>query len=298
MSEGTVVGFIGLGNLGAPIAMRILSAGWPLRVWARRAATVEKFEARGATVSSSPRALGADCDVVGVCVRTDEEVLDVVLRPGDGLLAGMKPGAILMIHATVLPKTVDAIAQEASALSVHVLDAPVSGGPQRAVEGKLTVILGGEASQIARAQPVLQSFAAKIVHVGPVGSAQILKLLNNNLCYANIVMSIAALELAQSLGLDPQIAASVIRHSSGASAGFDVITEGASFRKITGPTSNVRKDAEHFLEFLAERGLLQNELTSISRTAPDRIAAHGAQIASSDGPAGGTASMHQPTRRQ
>jgi 3-hydroxyisobutyrate dehydrogenase len=282
MSADTIVGFIGLGNLGAPIALRILAAGWPLRVWARRASTVEEFKARGAIASTSPHALGADCDVVGVCVRTDEEVLDVVLRPGDGLLAGMKPGATLMIHATVLPKTVSAIEQQARAFSVHVLDAPVSGGPQRAAEGKLTVILGGETSVVARAQPLLQSFAAKIAHVGPVGSAQILKLLNNNLCYANIVMSIAALELAKSMGLDLQIVTSVIRQSSGASAGFNVITEDASFRKITGPTSNVRKDAEHLLEVLAEWGLLQNELTAISRTAANRITAYGAEVASAD----------------
>jgi 3-hydroxyisobutyrate dehydrogenase-like beta-hydroxyacid dehydrogenase len=278
MSGKMVIGFIGLGNMGAPMAQRIVAAGWPLQVWARRPQSLESLLAQGAVAAASPRALAAACDLVEICVGTDNEVTDVVLHHGHGVLAGMRSGTILALHSTLLPKTVIELERSARARGVHVLDAPVSGGAKGAAAGTLTVMVGGEAAHLARALPVFQSFASNIPHLGPVGSGQMMKLLNNNLCYANIALGISALELAEKLGFDPTFVASIIKVSSGGSAGFNVLIEESSFRKLSGPTSSVPKDVGHLLEVLRERGLSEEPLTRVSRTTADRIAAYAKHV--------------------
>ncbi len=271
MAERLAVGFIGLGNQGAPIAHRILAAGWPLHVWARRPEILAEFAAKGAVVAASPGEVAARSDILGVCVRTDDDVRDVLLRAGDGCFSQARPGALILLHSTLSPATVAEVGAAAAARGLRVLDAPVSGGPQGAAAGTMTVLAGGDAEDLARARPVLETFATDIPLLGPLGAGQMMKLLNNNLCYANVVTSIFALQLAESLGMDPAVAASVMRVSSGASTGLEIVHAEATLRKITGPTSNLPKDVGHLVNLIAARGLSDEPLTAISATAWDRV---------------------------
>lgn len=271
MAERLAVGFIGLGNQGAPIAHRILAAGWPLHVWARRPEILAEFAAKGAVVAASPGEVAARSDILGICVRTDDDVRDVLLRAGDGCFSQARPGALILLHSTLSPATVAEVGAAAAARGLRVLDAPVSGGPQGAAAGTMTVLAGGDAEDLARARPVLETFATDIPLLGPLGAGQMMKLLNNNLCYANVVTSIFALQLAESLGMDPAVAASVMRVSSGASTGLEIVHAEATLRKITGPTSNLPKDVGHLVNLIAARGLSDEPLTAISATAWDRV---------------------------
>lgn len=262
-------GFIGLGNQGLPIARRIAGAGFPLRIWARRAASLAPLADTPAIADDTPAALAAACDLIGICVVNDDDVREVLLT--HGLLAAMRPGAIVAIHATLLPDTVIALDTTARAHGVHLLDAPVSGGAHGATAGTMTVMVGGDPEPLARARPVFESFATTIAHLGPVGSGQMLKLLNNNLAYANLTMAINALELAARLGIDPAVAAPIIKASSGASVGLNILTDPTLFAKIGGLDSNLVKDVHHLTEVAARLGLADAELLAVSNTTSARI---------------------------
>src|SRR4051812_14682042 len=172
------VGFIGLGSQGAPMARRIVEGGYPLTVWARRPETIEPFADTEAAVAGTPAELGAASDVVGICVMADADVEDVLFR-ADGVLAGMAAGGVIAIHSTIHPDTCARVAQRARDRGVAVIDAPVSGGGGAAAQRKLLVMVGGEADHVARCQPVVETFGDPVLHLGPLGSGQMAKLVNN-----------------------------------------------------------------------------------------------------------------------
>jgi 3-hydroxyisobutyrate dehydrogenase-like beta-hydroxyacid dehydrogenase len=134
-------------------------------------------------------------------------------------------------------------------------------------------MVGGEPEVLAVARPVFEAFATTIAHLGPVGSGQMVKLLNNNLCYANVALGIHALQLAEKLGMDPAVTAEIIKVSSGASAGFGIIVDERMLRKISGQGSNLPKDVHHFAEVLAERGVESEPVTALSGAAADLLQA-------------------------
>lgn len=260
------VGFVGLGDQGAPIAERIAGAGFPLHLWARRAQSLAPF-ASTAEVSADLRALGAACDLVGVCVRGDDDVREVVLGDGNGILAGMRAGGVIAVHSTVLPATVVELAEVARERGVDVLDAPVSGGNRGAREGTLSILVGGGAEAFARAKPVFDAYGQMVLLLGPVGSGQTIKLINNNLVFAHMGLGLAALDIAEQLGMDRDVAASVIRNSSGASRGFDFLLDLIERYGGMRPNSNMPKDHAHFVELLAEHGISRNLLLDTATAA-------------------------------
>jgi 3-hydroxyisobutyrate dehydrogenase len=215
------VGFIGLGDQGAPMAEMILRRGFALDVWARRREAAAPLAALGATVRGSAAELGAGCDVVGLCVVDDAGVTDVAVD--QGLLDAMQPGSTLLIHSTVAPATCDQLAAKGRARGVDVLDAPVSGGRAAALRGALSVMVGGDPDAIARVHSVLASYGDPIRHVGSVGAAQAVKLVNNGLFVANVAMAAAALDLGHRLGVDSAMLAEVLSASSGRSAGLEAL---------------------------------------------------------------------------
>lgn len=263
------VGFIGLGDQGAPIARRILEAGFRVALWARRAETLTPFAGSGAIVKASPAALAADCDLLGICVVNEEDVKQVLLE--QGALAAMRPGGLIALHSTLLPGAVVELEALARARGVDLLDAPVSGGAKGAKAGTMTVMVGGAAEALERARPVLATFATHITHLGPPGAGQLIKLLNNNLAYANLSLGIEALELARALGMDAVAAARIIRTSSGMSTGFGILTDKTLFGKITGPTSNLAKDVHHLAAVAAERGLQDAGLLQVAAGTRQRL---------------------------
>ncbi len=279
------VGFVGLGHQGAPIAVRIAGAGYALSVWARRrptltalAAMLETAGAPPATEVGSLRELGADNDVVIVCVGDDADCEQVVLGEGDGVLAGMRAGSTLVIHSTLRPSTVVALADRAAERDVALLDAPVSGSRARAEDGTLTVIVGGDPGVIAGLAPLFDSYAGLVATVGPVGSAQLVKLLNNTLNYANMAMAASALELAVDLGMDEALVARILAASSGTSRGLAVITNDELLAKTLEPSAGARKIVPHFAAELAERGMQDPPLLAVAATAYDHLRARATRL--------------------
>lgn len=212
------VGFIGLGSQGAPIAVRMM-AGNRLTLWARRPEALAPFVDKGAHAAASVEELGVACDHVGVCVVNDADVVEVC----DRLIPAMRPGSLLAIHSTILPETCEALAGRAAERGVLLLDAPVSGGSPAAEAGTLTVMCGGSEETFAQALPVLRTFGAKIVLLGPAGAGQRAKIVNNALLAANMGLAHSALGIAEGIGVDRAALADLIQHSSGRSFGFEVV---------------------------------------------------------------------------
>ncbi|MCU1374269.1 MAG: hypothetical protein JWO68_1555 [Actinomycetia bacterium] len=272
----TTVGFIGLGDQGEHIAHRIRDGGFPLHVWARRESTLAPFVGTGTTFEASPAALGAACQIVGLCVNFDDDVRQVVLGDG-GVLDGMEPGGIIAVHATVAPTTVVEVAEAAKQRGVDVLDAPVSGARQGAIDGTMSVIVGGDDDVLERARPVFETFARTITRVGDIGAGQVTKVLNNNVNYANIALVLAARRIAEDLGLDVERTLDVMAASSGASFALGVARTEATMRLMAEP-QNMRSNVEILGVLLAERGIDGGELTALAAGAKARVVARVAEL--------------------
>jgi 3-hydroxyisobutyrate dehydrogenase len=205
------VGFIGLGSQGGPMARRIIEAGYPVTLWARRPATLEPFADTNAKIAGSPAELAAASDLVCVCVRDDADTEEVV----DAVLGGLAAGGVIAVHSTVHPDTCRRLAERARAGGVRLIDAPVSGGAPAAEAGRLLVMVGGDEETVEFCRPVLGSYGDPVVHLGPVGAGQVTKLLNNAAFTAHLGVAVSLLALGQSLGVDQLRLADVISHGSG-----------------------------------------------------------------------------------
>jgi 3-hydroxyisobutyrate dehydrogenase-like beta-hydroxyacid dehydrogenase len=212
------VGFIGVGSQGGPMAHRIVDAGMPLVVWARRPEALESYTAKGATPAASVAELGAQCEHVGVCVVNDADVRQICAE----LIPAMAPGGRIAIHSTVLPETVRELEAQAAARGIGLVDAPVSGGSPAAEAGTLTVMCGAEPATFEAARPVFETFGKLVVLLGPVGAGQQVKLINNAMLAANMGIAHAACDCAEALGVDRAALATLIKESSGRSMGFEI----------------------------------------------------------------------------
>ncbi|MEU5880537.1 NAD(P)-dependent oxidoreductase [Spirillospora sp. NPDC047279] len=216
------VGFIGLGSQGAPMARRIVDAGFPTTLWARRPASLEPFAGTPAKPAPTPADLAAESDLVCVCVVDDDDVTEVLTGDG-GVLAGLPAGGVIAVHSTVHPDTCRRLAERAAAQDVTLVDAPVSGGGPAAAEGRLLVMAGGDEGTVDRCRPVFAAYADPILHLGPVGAGQVAKLLNNVLFTANLATAVDALALGRALDVDPGTLAQVLTRGSGASFALERI---------------------------------------------------------------------------
>ncbi len=234
------MGFIGLGNIGGAMVARIIGAGFPTILWARRPSALERFRGEFVETAESPADLASRADIVGVCVWSDEDVEGVML--GDsGVLAGCRPGTVVAIHSTTQPATCRALADVGRELDVAVIDAPVSGGREGALAGTLVVAVAGDERAAERCLPVFATFGDEVVHLGPVGSAQFAKLVNNSLLAANLSMADDALTLGAMLGIPPEALARVLQRGTGRSYGLDVALGARG-------TAETRRAALPFLE--------------------------------------------------
>lgn len=240
------VGFIGLGNIGAAMATRLLEQ--PLWVHDVREQATAPFIEKGATAGTLAQ-LARECDVISIVVLTDAQVRTVV---GE-LLQHATPGTVIAIHSTIETQTAPELAEVASAKGVHVIDAPVSGGAMGAAEGRLAVMVGGEREAYELAKPVFQHWAALVLHLGPAGAGTQCKLARNLLTFAGFAVAAEASRLAEAAGLDLRKLAAVVRHSDGITGGPSAIM----IRQDTEPLSadnGLRPIFEH-TRTLAEKDL-------------------------------------------
>jgi 3-hydroxyisobutyrate dehydrogenase len=217
------VGFIGLGDMGAAIARRIIGAGFRTALWARRESTLEGFAPGSFQRCSSAAAVGGSADVVGLCVFNDADVREVAIE--QGLLAAMRKDSVLVIHSTVSPEVCEEVAAVGAARGVAVLDAPVSGARTGAEAGKLAVMVGGDSAALEKARPVLECFSSLIRLMGPIGSGQRMKILNNMLTFATGRLANVAIEEGQRFGLEPRAIIDILRAGSARSFSLDATVE-------------------------------------------------------------------------
>jgi 3-hydroxyisobutyrate dehydrogenase len=210
------VAVIGLGAMGLAMAERLAERGEAVRGWDRDPARRRLAEAAGVAVAEEA-ATGAE--VVILSLPNDEAVRAVAATlPA----AGMMADGVVVDTSTVAPETPRALAPRFAATGLAWLDAPVSGGPHGARAGRLTMMVGGEAEALARAMPVLEAIAAKVVHVGTSGAGAVAKLANNLLVAAHLLTAAEVLRLARRAGVDAEAALSVINGASGRSAATEV----------------------------------------------------------------------------
>jgi 2-hydroxy-3-oxopropionate reductase len=173
------IGFIGAGRMGRPMVTRLVEAGHDVAVLGRTTEKRTAIAQLGADPVADTAEVGVRADAVILCLFTDEQVRQVCLD--DDLPATMPPGSALVVHTTGSPRTVEAIAVRAARHDVDVVDAPVSGGPHNAAAGALTLFVGGAENAVTRVGPVLSCYGDPVLHVGPLGAGQKVKLVNNAL---------------------------------------------------------------------------------------------------------------------
>ena len=199
---GERVGFIGLGIMGAPMARHLLETGFPLTVHSRSPAPVDALVSDGAVRATSPAEVAGVSDVV-ITMLPDTPDVEHVMLGDDGVAAGAVAGALVIDMSTIDPGPTRAIAGQLRQHGVEMLDAPVSGGERGAIDGTLSIMVGGPDGAFARAQPILQVMGKNIVHVGPSGAGQITKACNQLVVAATIEAVAEALVLAERSGVDP-----------------------------------------------------------------------------------------------
>ena len=216
--------FLGLGVMGYPMAGHLARAGHRLTVYNRSVEKAERWVGQfGGTAADSPAQAARDADIVMMCVGNDNDVRAVAVHE-NGALAGMRAGSILVDHTTASAEVARELSQAASAKGIEFLDAPVSGGQAGAENGKLTVMVGGNADAFARAEPVLATYARAVTLMGAAGAGQLTKMVNQ-ICVASVIQGLAeGLNFAQRAGLDPLRVLDVI--SKGAAQSWQMENRG------------------------------------------------------------------------
>jgi 3-hydroxyisobutyrate dehydrogenase/2-hydroxy-3-oxopropionate reductase len=210
----TTVALVGTGRMGSAMARALARAGRPLVLHNRTPDRAEALAAElGARVVSTPAEAASLADVVLTMVADDAAVV-AVFRGGDGLLAGARPGSVLVDLSTVTPDTIRGFEPDARAAGVGLLDAPVSGSVATAESGQLTLMVGGTADDLERARPALEPLAKAIVHVGPLGSGAAMKLAVNTVIFGLNEALAEGLVLAEAAGIDRSLAYGVIAESA------------------------------------------------------------------------------------
>lgn len=196
------IGFVGLGIMGGPMAANIARAGFPLTVWNRSPQKADPLVELGAVFADSPAAVADASDIVISCVSDSPDVQEVVLGPG-GIAEGARVGSAYIDCSTISPAVTREIGESLTGRGVSMLDAPISGGDVGAKAGTLAIMVGGDVATFERCFPVLEAMGKTIVHVGPAGSGQVVKLCNQVAGGLNLLAMSEAISLSRQAGVDP-----------------------------------------------------------------------------------------------
>ena len=232
MSTTIRAGFIGLGNIGKPMALRLAAAD-DVDLWVHDLAPepVAELSAVGAQRAASVAELAETVDVLSVMVRDDDQVRQVITEVLSTRPRAADRPLTVLVHSTVAPGTPAELAEKTAPHGVDLLDAPVSGGPMGAAEGTLAILVGGRPGAYAAAAPVLEAMGSKVVHAGPVGAGTRFKLARNLLHFASFTAATEAQRLAEAAGLDLVALGEVVRHTDAITGGPGAIL----YRDSTAP---------------------------------------------------------------
>jgi 3-hydroxyisobutyrate dehydrogenase len=214
------VGFIGLGRMGFPMARNLIKAGHSVVAHNRSRGPVDRLAALGAMPAATPAEVAHSVEILVSCVLTPEQVEDIYLGP-EGALKGARAGQVFIDTSTIYPMTSRKIGEALRAREVAFIDAPISGGPEGAENGTLSVMVGADAAALEKARPVLEVFGKNIFHMGPIGAGCSTKICNQMLTGTAHVLVAEAMVLGAKLGLDPQKLFDVLHVSSGQCRALD-----------------------------------------------------------------------------
>ncbi len=208
------IGFIGIGNMGLPMLANLLKAGYPVTGFDVRPEAVAAAVGRGAVAAGSAAEVAARVDVVITMLPNSPDVEAAYLGP-KGVLEGARPGLVCIDMSTIDPAVTRRVGERLAAAGVRLLDAPVSGAVPRAVEGTLTIMVGGEAGLAEAMRPVLAAMGRNVIHVGPLGAGEVAKICNNLIAGVSMIAVAEAFTLGMRAGVDPRVLHDVISKSSG-----------------------------------------------------------------------------------
>jgi 3-hydroxyisobutyrate dehydrogenase-like beta-hydroxyacid dehydrogenase len=195
------VGYIGVGAIGKLIAVNVLKGGYPLMVYDLQKDVLEEMSTLGARVAKSSKEVGEFADIVELSVQNDAQVEDVLIGK-DGVLEGLKPGSIIVIHSTVNPETAVRMGEIAKTKGVAVVDAPISGGPEGAIAQTLLYMIGGDKEAVERCRPVFGTSGTTLAHMGPLGAGSMMRIVHHVMLGLTRFAADEGMKLAQALGLD------------------------------------------------------------------------------------------------
>jgi 3-hydroxyisobutyrate dehydrogenase-like beta-hydroxyacid dehydrogenase len=210
------VGFIGLGNMGKPLATNIVQAGFDLMVYDRREQPMKELAAVGAKTAASAAEVGKHGEVIGLAVVDDEQVEAVISGDG-GILNGARPGTVIAVHSTIHPRTVRKLADIAKAKGIGVVDTQMSGGSAGAKNKTLCFMVGGEKHLFEKCRPLLEASGKHIFHMGGIGAGATAKLAQQTMVVVNIISAYEGMSLAQKGGIDMAVFQELVRVSAGQS---------------------------------------------------------------------------------
>ncbi|WP_197503267.1 NAD(P)-dependent oxidoreductase [Mycobacterium sp. E740] len=249
MSDDLKLGYIGLGNMGSPMAKRLVE--WPggLVVFDVRTEAMTPLAEVGATLADSIADV-AKADVISVTVLNDEQVRTVV---GE-LAANAKPGTVIAIHSTISPETAIELAEQLRPQDIHIVDAPVSGGGAAAEKGELAVMVGADREVYERIKPVFKQIGAMVIHAGGPGAGTRMKLARNMLTFVGYAAACEAMKLAEANGINLQQLGRVVRHT-------DALTSGPGAIMVRDDMSDIDSDSFLYESFIHARGLGEKDLS-------------------------------------
>lgn len=249
MTEHFSLGYIGLGNMGAPMATKMTE--WPggVMVYDIRAEAMTPLAEKGASLADSVASVAA-ADIIHITVLDDAQVREVVAE----LAANAKPGTVIAIHSTISDTTAVELAAELKPHGIHVVDAPVSGGAAAAAKGELATMVGAEREVYERIKPAFKHWAAVVVHAGEPGAGTRMKLARNMLTFTSYVAACEAMRLAEAAGLDLQALGRVVRHT-------DALTSGPGAIMVRDNMKDIEPDNFLYQPFLHTRELGEKDLS-------------------------------------
>ncbi|CNB73393.1 putative 2-hydroxy-3-oxopropionate reductase [Yersinia frederiksenii] len=204
------IGFIGLGIMGKPMSKNLLKAGYSLTVLDRNTAVLDELLSAGASLAATPKALAAECDIIITMLPNSPHVKEVVLGE-NGVIEGAKPGTVLIDMSSIAPLVSREISEALAEKQVAMLDAPVSGGEPKAIDGTLSVMVGGDKAVFDQCFEVMKAMGGSVVHTGDIGAGNVTKLANQVVVALNIAAMSEALVLATKAGVNPDLVFQAIR---------------------------------------------------------------------------------------
>jgi 3-hydroxyisobutyrate dehydrogenase-like beta-hydroxyacid dehydrogenase len=263
------IGMIGVGMMGHGIARNIVRHGYPLVVLEHAGnQPLDELKAAGATTAASPGALAAAVDIVILCVTGTPQV-EAVLLGADGALQGLKPGAVVIDCSTAVPSSTERVAQAVHAAGGRFLDAPMTRTPKEAHDGRLNLLVGGDAALFAECQPLLACFAENITHAGPVGAGHRMKLLHNYVSLGFVTLLAEAAACAQRAGVEPDVFVEVLAKGGGGGAALERLSPYLVAQDPSGlrfSLANARKDLGYYEAMAQQTGAAHGIAQAVLQT--------------------------------